>query len=74
MKGAKSALGSYRDCGLIVFYFTQEPKVDKKEILHYALDDQVSFQGKNNEVSIGRIMVANVGNVAARNVKITFWR
>ncbi|EOX4790350.1 hypothetical protein J4H63_19600 [Vibrio alginolyticus] len=56
--------------GLVVYYTTQEDKVQKVETLTYQKDEQVSFHGKDNKVSIGTLKFANIGGLAAKNVKM----
>ncbi len=56
--------------GLIVYYTTQDDKVQKVETLTYQKDEQVSFHGKDNKISIGTLKFANIGGLAAKNVKM----
>ncbi len=58
--------------GLIVFFFTQKEEIVKAEELRYQIGDQVSFEGSNNQASIGSLTLANIGNEPARNVVAKF--
>lgn len=58
--------------GVLVYYFTKEKHEKFSEILSYQIDKQVSFKGDKNQLSIGSLKFANIGNKPAENVQIKF--
>lgn len=58
--------------GLIVYFFTQEKEEPVSDRLTYQIDKQVSFDGSDNQLSIGALKFSNVGNDPAKNVTANF--
>lgn len=58
--------------GLLVYFFTQEKEESSIEKLTYQIEKQISFDGKNNQVSIGSLKFANIGSEPAKNISAEF--
>lgn len=55
--------------GLLVYFVTLEEPVERKEALRFDIEDPVSFEGKDNRVSIGYLRFSNVGDLPASGVR-----
>mgnify|MGYP000026173707 CR=1 FL=1 len=58
--------------GLLVYFFTQEKEDPVSDKLAYQIDKLVSFDGADNQLSIGALKFSNVGNDPAKNVTANF--
>jgi hypothetical protein len=67
--GAASSLVVTIVAGLIL-YNLEKPK-EKKEVLAYVLDEPTKFDTEKTEIVLDALHVANLGNEAAKDVRIT---
>ncbi|MFG1484338.1 hypothetical protein ABMA79_03680 [Halobacteriovorax sp. HFRX-2_2] len=67
--GALITLGVTVIGGLITYEYTRLDIKESKEVLTYNLEDQVSFEGGNERLSIGIVKFANIGNIKSENIK-----
>ena len=57
--------------GVMVYYVTRESKQPSAEKLVYSVEPIVGFETVSNKVAISNIRLANLGNLAARSVRIS---
>jgi hypothetical protein len=70
--GALISIGVSVIGGLLLWFFTREPKIVEAEQLRYRVDEVASFSPGPAKIGIVTIRVANVGNKAARDVRSVF--
>jgi len=56
--------------GIVIYYFTKEPPEVKDELLRYAIERTGSFQSEQHAVGLTTVRLANLGDLAAHNVRI----
>lgn len=57
--------------GVLVYYLTREPRELLAERLTFSAEPIVGFETSTNKLAISSIRTVNLGNVVARNVRIT---